>query len=201
MMAIKPNTRARLVECALAVGVVTTGWHFLLKPAERALAQDRERLSTEQTQVSDAEGLTSSVATIEADSAKAEATVKSLSAAQGVSAVSSRLYDSVNRLAASHAVKVLRLDPTGLHQVSPPQNRVGPQTAAQRGEVQEYRITVQGSYQSVASFIHACEHSLGTSAITRFRIIPVADSPRGDVEATVETAHLRFLDADAGGRK
>ena len=107
----------------------------------------------------------------------------------------SALRDAVNRLAASQSVKVLRLDPTGLRQVGG--SRSGSQPVGARGEVQEYRITVQGPYQAVARFIHSCEHSLGMSSVTKFRISTVEDSPKGDVEATIETAHLRVLASES----
>jgi Tfp pilus assembly protein PilO len=189
---ISPKLKARALECLLAAGVVGAGWYFLLRPAEKALAEQREELRRVRAQVEDAAGLTESVPRIEQDAKAAEDTLKLLHSAEGVATVSSRLYDSVNRLASSNGVKVIRLDPTGLRPVSAAP-RAGAAAEPLRAEVQEYRISVQGKYQSVANFVHACEHSLGTSAVTRFRVSPIPDSTKGDVEATVETAHLRVL--------
>lgn len=197
MKEVSPTMRARAVECAAAVAIVALGWFFLIKPAERSLASDRSRVAAVRAQVDEASVLTSSVDRIEADAARATDSVQALRTAERVTSASSRLYDAVNRLAAASSVKVMRLDPAGLRQVAGP-STVGAASPA-RGEVQEYRITVQGTYESVARFIHACEHSLGTSSVAKFRIAPVDDAHNDRVEATIETTHLRLLAIDSGG--
>ncbi len=197
MKHLSPTLRARAAECAAAVAVVALGWFLLIKPAERSLADDRARVAAVRAQVEDAAALTSSVDRIEADAARAADTVTSLRTAERVTSASSRLYDAVNRLATASSVKVMRLDPAGLRQVAGPAAAGGAPSA--RGEVQEYRMTVQGTYESVARFIHACEHSLGTSSVTKFRIAPIEDAKNARVEATIETAHLRLLAAESGG--
>lgn len=197
MTVMTPTIRARALECAAAIAVVAVGWFLLIKPAERSLAADKARVAAVRAQVGEAAAITSSVDRIESEAARAARMVESLHAAEHLTSVSSRVYDSVNRLATASSVKVMRLDPAGFRQV------VGTSAAGAaapaRGEVQEYRITVQGTYESVARFIHACEHSLGTSSVTAFRIAPIEDALHDRVEATIETAHLRLLAAAPGG--
>ncbi|HEX2837657.1 MAG TPA: hypothetical protein VHN77_05975 [Phycisphaerales bacterium] len=197
MKHLTPTIRARAVECAAAVAIVALGWYLLIKPAERSLANDRARVAAVREQVDKATVLTPSVERIKTEAARAADTVQSLRTAQRLTSISSRLYDAVNRLATASSVKVMRLDPAGFRQVAGPSMANAASSA--RGEVQEYRITVQGTYESVARFIHACEHSLGTSSVTKFRIAPIEDAQRDRVEATIETAHLRLIAAESGG--
>lgn len=198
MHQLSRTLRARIVECVVTAAIVGTGWYFLLRPAEKALAHQREVLSIQRTQIEEASVLTTSLHEVEAEAQRASSTLATLQAAQNVSAGSARLYEGLNRLATAHSVKMIRLDPSGLRQIGRVQNAQG-QPSGTRGEVQEYRVTVQGSYQAVARFIHGCEHSLGLSSVTKFRVTPVPESLKGDVEATVETAHLRVLPPENGG--
>ncbi len=200
MSASKPSARAHLTECLIAVTAILAGSYFLERPQALALVQKRADLASAQGKVGDVADIDGVMTRLESQVAATSESINALKKADAVSGASSRLYDSLNKLANSHGVRIIRLDPTGLRQLSPasiPNAAViQDQTLANqplRGEVQGYRMTVHGSYQSVAEFIHACEHDLGTSRIMSFRVSPIPDSTRGEVEADIESNHLRFL--------
>lgn len=166
-----PHLRARAAELAAAVAVVALGW-FLWIQAGRAVAggrpcsggrsprsrwrmlrRSRRRLTTSRPTLRRA-GRHRHVAP--------DRRTRDFSLIMP--------DDAVNRLATASSVKVMRPDPAGLRQVAGPAAAGGAPSA--RGEVQEYRMTVQGTYESVARFIHACEHSLGTSSVAKFLDCP-----------------------------
>ena len=192
-----PVVRARAIECVLACAAVCVGWQFVLRPADAALATERAELAAVRAVVESEPNAAGVATALEAGAVQTAKRLVALRNAENASSTGGRLYDAINRVAAVHAVKIIRLDPTGLRMMTPPSagkaGKPGKDDAAPlSAEVQGYRLSVRGQYHAVANFIHACEHTLGMSGVVSFRITPIPDSPRLEVEGVIETGHLRF---------
>jgi hypothetical protein len=191
--------RSLATECFLLCVGLAAAWLFLIRPMQAALAQKQHQSESMRTSI-DTSTLT------ESDLAQKQATLATLTLqrdalttwGRGAADSGTRMYDEINRLAASEGVKVLRLEPTSARRVSPPKDTQTNANPAPKGsdevigaEVSGHRLSVQGEAQRVARFLSACQTTLSGTCVSNFRMHPGSRSDL--VEATLETLHIQLV--------
>ncbi len=181
--------RRLAVETLVVGAVIAGGWFGLLKPLEARLATANARQRSQETRIEAArqeEATRTASPEVRLRELTARATeVDRQSRASGDPAT---LYDTLTGAAASHGVRIDRLDPK--RRATSANRRPGSKTEI---EAVEYTIIAIGAFDAVSRFVSQLEHEIGLTRITAIRMAPrPGDSPE-EVTATIETSHYRLV--------
>lgn len=180
----------RLAIETLVVGtIIAGGWFGLLKPLEARLATAKARQAAQEVKIEAARKEDASRA-VPPEARLRELTARAVEIDQQskASGEPAMLYDTLTGAAASHGVRIDRLDPK--RRATGANRRPGSKTEI---ETVEYTIIAIGTFDAVSRFVAQLEREIGLTRITALRVAPrPGDSPQG-VTATIETSHFRLV--------
>lgn len=182
--------RDALLKALIAGGIACGLWYVAIRPLEESLAQSRSTL------VVNEQRLTVHQASTTRDSDLGGVASELAHRAQSMQAFVDRwgdagtLYESFRSMARAAGVRLERVEPRGVTPI-PGASR----SAKSPGDILQYSLELSGTYAQIASFLDECEHSLGASKITSFRISPLNRPMSGGdqvLSAAVDTSHIRL---------
>ncbi|GIK17868.1 MAG: hypothetical protein DYG93_04225 [Leptolyngbya sp. PLA2] len=181
--------RRLAIEVIMVGAMIAGGWFGLLKPLEARLATAKAREASQELKIEAARREDANRAS-PPETRLRELTARAVeidrqSRASGEPAM---LYDTLTGAAASHGVRIDRLDPK--RRATTANRRPGSRTEI---ESVEYTIIAIGAFDAVARFVAQLEHEIGLTRITALRVAPRPGDSSQEVTATIETSHYRLV--------
>lgn len=187
-----PSRSRRAAVCAMLCGACVAAWWLVAMPMHRKVSEANVQL--QQARAS-ADGMERGRADMEVITTALETMPQRLEAVRTMTEISgdsTRIYDTIRKMAAERKVRIVRSEPS--------RGRVTSKSGeVPQGEVTGSGMQVVGGYEQIAMFIHDCETRLGATKVIEFTIQPEVDPRKRAsdlVSANIEMEHLRLTWGD-----
>ncbi len=195
------NTRANVVQLFIAAAICVGGYLLLVDPAHKRLTAVRAQVVEKSAKIKQLQQVRDAVPrfTQMAEQAAHQASV--IEARSTPARDQGALFASLAALAAEHHVRLDTLDPYQVSRPTPPPAAPAaagapPAPPPPKDSVLGYTITMVGSYDDLARFVSAIQHTTGFTRIRNLRLSPITEGTVTAVHATLQTEHYAF-DASA----